>query len=149
MVASFIFDSSIREMFLPLVSGTCLCISEGMLKTYETGEKEREKFALIAETEDLEMSSWRTRNSSRQLDSWRPVSLSAIAPYLWDNTESQCFFVLQVPQSPGGAVTDLHSRFLLPCAHVLNHVFWHQLVSACYFCSLLLIGCSVLGLAPL
>ena len=79
MVASFIFDSSIREMFLPLVWGTCL---EGMLKAYETEEKEREKFALVAETEDLEMSSWRTRNSSRQLDSWPPVSLSEVAPYL-------------------------------------------------------------------
>jgi non-ribosomal peptide synthetase component F len=31
MVASFIFDSSIREMFLPLVSGTCLCIAENVL----------------------------------------------------------------------------------------------------------------------
>jgi len=31
MVASFIFDSSIREMFLPLVCGTCLCIAENVL----------------------------------------------------------------------------------------------------------------------
>merc|ERR1719215_886746 len=31
IVASFIFDSSIREMFLPLTSGNCLCIAENVL----------------------------------------------------------------------------------------------------------------------
>jgi len=37
IVASFIFDSSIREMFLPLTSGTCLCIAENALNiTYGT-----------------------------------------------------------------------------------------------------------------
>ena len=40
---------------------------------------------------------------------------------------------LSQAQSPGGAVTDLQTCFLLLCAHVLKHVFWHQLVSACLF----------------
>ena len=35
IVASFIFDSSIREMFLPLASGTCLCIAENALNISE------------------------------------------------------------------------------------------------------------------